>query len=604
MSFLTPLALALAVLAVPIVALYMLRPRRMRRVVSSTMLWDQEGESASSAVPWQPLRWSWLLILQLLALALFVLLLARPFFAEESLLGPHTVLVIDTSGSMSGDRLQAAKTQALALAADASDENMISVVDGGPVARVALAFSADPDAVADAVSGLQATGGIDDLASAIRLARGLESPDRPTSLLIMSDGGDPQLSPIDEPIPNAAHLVFDQGGDNVAIAGLVADENVAGKVLVELGNHTTSSRDVVVELLVDGELAAREPITVGRLARARLVVTVDAGPGSVVTARLAAPSGAWEDALPLDDGASIVLAGDSLLQVDIAGESSLFLDALVASIPTLEQATTGEPDLTIADGVSVDVDGPVWMIAPALPPPGIDLRGVVRNTAVTYQRPGEPLLDGVDLSGLVVGEAQLVESTEWLTLAAAGDAPLILLGDIDGYRTVYFTFDITQSNLPVQVAFPVLGARIVNWLSGGSARALTAEPAGSPLFFVPPVGTTPLVVRPDGTTVDLPSPATVYSDTGVPGVYRVAYRAEDGAIEAGPVTVRFFAESESSLASREIATAAGPAAADGSAGRVIREWAPWLLGALLLLLVVEWWIAHQRPMLRRKQVAR
>lgn len=604
MSFLAPLALALGVLALPVVALYMLRPRRTRRTVPSTLLWVRDGESASSAVPWQPLRWSVLLVLQLLALALFVLLLARPFFAEESLLGPHTVLVVDTSGSMSGDRLQAAKSRALQLAADASEENLISVVDAGPVPRVLVAYASQPSAVADAVDDLHPTGGVDDLDGAIRLARGLESPDRPTALIVMSDGGDPLLDPIEEPVPSALHLVFDQAGDNVAVAGIVADDAIAGRVVIEVANHTASAQPVVVEVVVDGVLAAREPVTVEAFARARVAVGTGAAPGSLISARLATVDGAWEDALALDDEAFVVLAGDGRLQVDVAGESSVFLDALIASMPTLEQATAGEADLTIVDGVAADVDGPVWLIAPDLPPPGIDLVGVVRNTAATYQRPGEPILDGVDLSGLVVGEAQLVTSTEWLTLAAAGDAPLVLLGDVDGHRAIYFTFDLTESNLPVQVAFPVLGARIVNWLSGGSARSLAAEPAGAPIFFVAPDGSTPVVTRPDGATVDLTAESTVYGDTGAPGVYRVGYRAADGAIEAGPITVRHFAESESTLTSRQIATVAAAQSGPADTGRVIREWAPWVLAILLGILLIEWWIGHQRPLLRRRQEAR
>ena len=102
------------------------------------------------------------------------------------------------------------------------------------------------------------------------------------------------------------------------------------------------------------------------------------------------------------------------------------------------------------------------------------------NLAVTYQRPGEPILDSVDLSGLVVGEAQVVDAPRWLTLVRAGDVPLILLGEINSQRVAYFTFDITQSNLPVQVGFPILGARMLSWLAGASTGRRLERRGGNP----------------------------------------------------------------------------------------------------------------------------
>ena len=100
MSFLIPAAFGLAALAGPLIVLYMLRSRRPRVEVASTMLWEKAEVPVSSAVPWQRLRWTPLLLLQLAVLAAFVVTLARPFYRESTLLGPHTVFVVDTSGSM------------------------------------------------------------------------------------------------------------------------------------------------------------------------------------------------------------------------------------------------------------------------------------------------------------------------------------------------------------------------------------------------------------------------------------------------------------------------------------------------------------------------
>jgi hypothetical protein len=73
MHFVTPLALALAALAAPIVALYFLKLRRAEHTVSSTYLWRTLVRDAAANAPWQRPRANLLLALQLLALALLVL---------------------------------------------------------------------------------------------------------------------------------------------------------------------------------------------------------------------------------------------------------------------------------------------------------------------------------------------------------------------------------------------------------------------------------------------------------------------------------------------------------------------------------------------------
>src|SRR5213080_3550123 len=100
MSFLTPLALALGVLAGPIILLYMLRLRRREVQVSSTLLWQQILQDRTANAPWQRLRRNLLLLLQLLLLLLLVLTLARPFVFQDTIASGNLVVVLDGSASM------------------------------------------------------------------------------------------------------------------------------------------------------------------------------------------------------------------------------------------------------------------------------------------------------------------------------------------------------------------------------------------------------------------------------------------------------------------------------------------------------------------------
>ena len=211
--------------------------------------------------------------------------------------------------------------------------------------------------------------------------------------------------------------------------------------------------------------------------------------------------------------------------------------------------------MIIVDGEpATDLPAPAWLIRPSVPPAGVTITGTIENTAASFQRPGEPLLDDVDLSTLAIGEADVVDAPGWLPLVKAGDVPLMLLGEVDGKRTVYFTFDITQSNLPIQVAFPVLGTRILQLLGGADEASLTPEAAGTPILLAPPPGWEARVVVPSGQTVTPAADAALFEGTGLPGVYRVVYVDEDGSVRPGPVAVRQFVAAESAGLSRTIAT--------------------------------------------------
>src|SRR5438094_1928946 len=94
--FLNPWALALAALGGGIVLLYILKLRRTRVVVGSTLLWERSVRDYRANAPWQKLQRNLLLYLQLAAVLLLTLALARPFIFGTALTGGRTVLIVDS----------------------------------------------------------------------------------------------------------------------------------------------------------------------------------------------------------------------------------------------------------------------------------------------------------------------------------------------------------------------------------------------------------------------------------------------------------------------------------------------------------------------------
>ncbi|MFM7100429.1 MAG: vWA domain-containing protein, partial [Verrucomicrobiota bacterium] len=100
MRFLAPFAFAFAA-ALPVVVLfYLLKRKRVVRLVPSTVLWQRFLAESQASAPLQRLRRNWLLLLQLLLLSLVILALARPYFDGQVGRGGLQVVVLDASASM------------------------------------------------------------------------------------------------------------------------------------------------------------------------------------------------------------------------------------------------------------------------------------------------------------------------------------------------------------------------------------------------------------------------------------------------------------------------------------------------------------------------
>jgi Ca-activated chloride channel homolog len=85
-------------------------------------------------------------------------------------------------------------------------------------------------------------------------------------------------------------------------------------------------------------------------------------------------------------------------------------------------------------------------------------------------------------------------------LVTAAGGPLLLIGEQGGQRIALLTFDLRASDLPLQIAFPILMANITNWLSPGRAfDAPTGLQPGEPVQILPTAGTTAVLIqKPDG----------------------------------------------------------------------------------------------------------
>src|SRR5947209_322282 len=157
---LAPLALILAVLAVPIILMYVLKLRRQEYRVPSTLLWRQALEDIQANAPWQRLRFNILLLLQLLALAAAIFALARPAYSRSHVMAGDLALIVDQSYGMQArdvapSRFAAAQDRARSIASLRAGGNVVSVIGMGAHPHLAIANSDDSGAISDAIDSLR-----------------------------------------------------------------------------------------------------------------------------------------------------------------------------------------------------------------------------------------------------------------------------------------------------------------------------------------------------------------------------------------------------------------------------------------------------------------
>lgn len=476
MTLLAPLGLFGLVLAVPIIVVHMLAPRRPPTPVSSLLHWDGLKHSITATQPWQKLRWSLLFILQLLAVILFALALARPAEIQVADLASHTVFMVDASGSMSSidgspDRLGAAVERAQQLRKEIPSGGAASIIAVSTTPIVLLEESDDERAFDRAIEAIRTTAGTADFEGAFALAESLVSDERPTGFILLSDG---HLRDVDQRLAPLGTWFEPIGEDdtNRAITDLSVSAGPAG-LLARITVESTGGPDAtqVLRVDVDGITVDRREVVIpsGQV----IEETFELPLGSEVAAYLDG-----EDLISYDNQRYAAASVPGTIKVRINGDSSFFVEQLLSSIPNvdLDVAPGEEVDLEVYASVPIPPQPTVPFLAIDTPggAPGLTPSGRIEDPIPTLLS-GDAVLEDVDVSQIAIADAQVLSVASGQVLLAAPGAPLLIRSETSGVPFFYIAFTLEQSNLPVNVAFPILGSRIVRELtaSEGSAPSLT-----------------------------------------------------------------------------------------------------------------------------------
>ncbi len=618
MSFLTPLALLGALLAIPIILLYMLRLRRREVLVSSTYLWQRLVQDNEANTPWQRLRRNLLLLLQLLILAALVLALARPFITVPAVSAGRIVLLLDASASMNATdtgstRFEAAKNEALNVVNTMGAGDSMTVIRVTDVPEVIAPATSDRLVLTNAITNAQPSRASANWSSALTLAIGGAGASSEFNVVIISDGGLGDAALLPEVPGEVSYIPVGQSSDNIAISALAtrALPGQSPQLFTQLTNYGTQDTEVVFSLTVDGALFTSQFYTVPAGDDLSLVSEqLPAGFG-VVEARLALPSGSTtSDHLEADNSAWAVSGTGGTRRAVLMSEGNLFIEQVLRSLPGVEafrgDLTRGLPaqpfDLYILDGWLPNVlpEGDLLIINPPRSTPLFTVGEESRNPGQVRVQSDDPRMNFVDFDSVSLLAYRQISGADWAqTLISAADGPLLLAGEVDGRQVAVLTFDIHNTDLPLQITWPILMANLLDWFAPqGVITATSTLSVGDTLVIRPPLTAEALrITQPGGTVRELPvdRQSMIYAETEQTGVYQLEVVQDGAAQQSQLFTVNLFDSGESDITPQPTITLGSVTITPG-AGDEVGQLELWPVVALLalLILLIEWYVYHQR----------
>lgn len=515
MNFLSPTSLFLFGLALPIIALYILRLRRRREPVSTLMFWEELFRERQTTSLFQRLKHLLSLLLQLLFLTLLVLSIARPQFAFITKSARQLVLIIDQSASMNAieedtdgrTRLEVAKESALRSVDGLRFMDEMTVISFHTRPIIHIPFTNHQKSLREAINAIQPTDISTNLEPAYDLAYAIAQTKPNPEIVIFSDfqsvseallakfkSKPEQDADTEAPDPEVKqHLIrIGKANDNVGITKFRVRKSLVNafdyQTLLRVVNASEAEKKFNVELYFDENLFDVRPYTLA--------------PGeskSEIFSNFAFEGGKLKAVLDIQDP----LASDNIAYATLPRRDLIPVLLVTAENPFLQKA------LAVDERIQLTVLTPTEYEADVLPesansqgsknyqvvifdrysppslgdgnymfiyPPAVDssetpnpelkwnIGAALETPIITDWERTHPILQHVHLENVQIGTAyQVTPPSTAQVLARSFESPVLFIDVKPNRKVVFAAINILESDLPLRIAFPVIIANTIQW---------------------------------------------------------------------------------------------------------------------------------------------
>ncbi|HEX4335303.1 MAG TPA: VWA domain-containing protein [Polyangiaceae bacterium] len=613
MTFTNPVGLLVLALLGPLVALYVLRAKRQRRVVSSVWLWREAKRDQHAARRFRRLMPSVPLFIEGLAVLALGLAAAGPAGKGSLATADVVAVVVDTSASMGASdgartRLDHAKETVGTMLRGLGGRSAL-IVEAGREPHAATGVERDPERLVRSVEALAPRAETGDVAAAILLAEERLAPLPGTHRVVVvtdPNGVVPKESRLPLEVVRVGELT-----DNAAVTRFEvrrtsspgARDRVEALIVVESFGDAPVERFVSLSRRATPAAIASRRVALGPHARTTVTLSfdaTDADTGTGVVAELT-PG----DALAVDDRAFALVPPGPRLTVVLAPENA---------DPWLARALGADPDVDLRSaplplpagavpkgallavaGACADSPsgGDVLVVAP---PPGdclgVHVGDVSATEVVTSWSDRDARLRFVSLDDVHLLAPRRLDVPHAGRLVQAGDATVMADAALLGRTGTVVGFDWTKTEWPLRASFVLFVRNVTELARADRARALAGTGrTGEPLRMTAPLdGTRPVVRGPGGEIPARVVGGVVLAEApSSPGFFDVLSQGK----AVGTVAVNMNEAGESDL--RKV-PGVGEANTEAPAARApspaLTTLSPWLTTLALLAVVAEaWWLS-------------
>ena len=515
MTLLSPGFLAAAALALPLVAIFLLKVRPRRRPVTAYFLWDRVFVEKKSSALFNKLRDALSLVLLLAALSAAVLAAARP--RPDNADTRDLLVVLDDSASMDAlsgsgfgsgyDRaIDRAKREAHTLLASVSGQRRGAVATLSDGLRMRQFLTDDRRALRRAIDAVQPSSlpsreaaaapltGLAELGEQLRVVvitdaepGSLGIPDG-IDVIPIADHRDGVTKPASNAGITAAEIVRYPNTDEIGIfVRITATDDLAGtaaEIVVERGDSPIKLVPVTLGTPSDRPRGSGDEATI-------TIVTTARGPAGPYRIRLHLTE-RGPDAMPADATAAVVAHAPEPVLVGVSDSARYFFENAVLAFQQsegiLRLAADGEtPDLRLDRGIEngpsrlgsivfAPNEGSRWVLSQGDMIPTPIPRLVAANHPAFRFVPVESLpFDGATDVTLPEGAAVLVEDQSGVPLVWQIRSPAGT-GEAQG---LVFNADPARNDFVLSPYFPLIVRGAAAYLSGRGERPRSAYPTGN-----------------------------------------------------------------------------------------------------------------------------
>ncbi|MBW2060412.1 MAG: hypothetical protein JRI95_02495 [Deltaproteobacteria bacterium] len=374
---------------------------------------------------------------------------------------------------------------------------------------------------------------------AVYLALSFMDPERDDWTFLITDGAGGDFEKLAQAHPKIKSILIPSGGRNIGITKFEfrpeLDLEDHYEIMVEITNFNPHPVLCPFSLSLDGQTIFKKTIGLKKLEKKLLIF-----PYSGLIAGTAQAALDLKDDFPTDNKAYSVLSASKNIWVLLVTKGNFFLEKLLAAypnfminsvkevIPSSWAVQTERHDIVILDRISAPSTekGNFLLINSFSPSIPLLKIGQIEYPKILDWDRKNPLMSSLDLSGLNIENASLIKAEKNLRpILESRQTGLMYAYQKSGLRAVFLGFDLTSSDLPLRVAFPVMMSNIFQWLHPNKLRVSSRQiTAGEPFTFKLEAKTKAFSIRtPSGKWEKYERTASPfrYTGTGEVGIYSV-----------------------------------------------------------------------------------